>query len=311
MRYIILLSMINNLCFGGIIHISFSDSTSSVDIDYNELRNIEFCDSSMIFVQGGTFEMGDHYNRGATEELPVHSVSVSDFYITKTEIAWEEWRTIMDNFVGMGEISGDGYPVNNISWYDAIVYCNKRSIMEGLIPCYSILGSTNPTDWGEIPTVYNPDWEVAECNWVANGYRLPTEAEWEYAARGGIHNTDDYEYSGCHEETALTNYAWYSANSGNYLHQAGIKSPNQIGIYDMSGNLEELCWDSFNPNYFSDCYNLGTVYDPTGPLDRTWGRILKGGDYLGDSYFCRVSYRVILDPVDSSDRYGFRVVRKP
>jgi formylglycine-generating enzyme required for sulfatase activity len=276
-------------CFAAKIHINFTDSTTSVEIDFNELRNIEFCDSTMIFVQGGTFEMGDHYNRGAVDELPVHSVSVSDFYIGRTEITWKEWREVMDTFIGIGNQASDKYPVVNISWYHTLVYCNKRSIMEGFEPCY---------------TIY----------WETDGYRLPTEAEWEYVARGGIHNTDDYEYSGCHEESDLINYAWYTANSGSYLHPVATKLPNQIGIYDMSGNAGEWCWDTFDPDYYSDCYDIGTIYDPTGPLPGNgWvgSCVLRSGAYLGDSYPCRVSYREILGHVYPYEYCGFRVARKP
>jgi sulfatase modifying factor 1 len=273
----------------------------------------------MIFVQGGTFEMGDHYDRGSIEELPVHSVTVSDFYINKTEITWKEWREVMDTFVGIGNQDRDKYPANDMSWYHSLVYCNKRSVMEGFEPCYTIYDSTNPDDWGRIPTELSdpntPDWDAVVCNWVADGYRLPTEAEWEYAARGGIHNTDDFEYSGCHLETDLTDYAWYTANSGGgYLQKVATKLPNQIGIYDMSGNVEEWCWDTFDPDYYSDCYDLGTVYDPTGPsTGNGWVGtcIPKGGAYVGDSYSCRVSYREVTGHDGSYNYCGFRVVRKP
>ncbi|MDA3885875.1 MAG: SUMF1/EgtB/PvdO family nonheme iron enzyme [Candidatus Delongbacteria bacterium] len=317
MRNIVLVLMTFSVCYAGIIHINFNDSIAAVDIDYNELRNIEFCDSSMVFVQGGEFEMGDHYDRGSTLELPVHSVSVSDFYINKTEITWKEWREVMDTFVGIGKIAGDEYPVNDINWYYILVYCNKRSILEGLEPCYTIYSSTTPEDWGRIPTEMDdpniPDWDAVVCNWEADGYRLPTEAEWEFAARGGVHNTDDLEYSGCHEEADLTNYAWYSANSGNYSHPVATKLPNQLGIYDMSGNVGEWCWDTYDPDYYSDCYDIGTVYDPTGSSDSGWvgSCILRSGAYSGDSYPCRVSYREILGHIDPYEYCGFRVVRRP
>ncbi|MBU4486087.1 MAG: formylglycine-generating enzyme family protein [Candidatus Delongbacteria bacterium] len=315
-RSIIILMMIFLNCFAGKIHINFNDSTTSAEIDYSELRNIEFCDSSMVFVHGGSFEMGDHFSEGSKSELPVHSVTVSDFYISKTEVTWKDWRTVMDTFVGIGNQEGDAYPVNNINWYSTLVYCNKKSIMEGLEPCYTIYSSTNPDDWGEVPTEFDdpniPDWDAVVCDWEANGYRLPTEAEWEYAARGGVHNVDDYRYSGCHNEIDLKDYAWYSANSDGIPHPVGTKLPNQLNIYNMNGNVSELCWDSFEPDYYSDCNDLGTVDNPTGSTDTTWGRITRGGTYyLLGSFYSRISYRCTDSPYMSMPYNGLRLVRKP
>jgi formylglycine-generating enzyme len=314
-RLTIILMMIFLDCFAAKIHINFNDSTTSVEIDVNELRNIEFCDSSMVFVKGGIFEMGDHYSEGSKSELPVHSVIVSDFYIGKTEVTRKEWREVMDTFVGIGIQEWDDYPVDNINWYYTLVYCNKRSIMEGIEPCYTIYDSTNPDDWGRIPTEMDdpniPDWDAVICNWEANGYRLPTEAEWEYAARGGVHYADNFRYSGCHNEADLTEYAWYSANSGNYLHPVGTKIQNQLGIFDMSGNVIENCWDWYGPDYYATCYNIGLVVDPRGSSYVGYGRINKSGSSIEDPYYCRISYRGTGSPYMRMSFNGLRLVRKP
>jgi len=133
----------------------------------------------MIFVQGGTFLMGDHYNEGFSNELPTHNVTVSSFYIGQYEVTQGEYQAIIGNNLVYDYGVGSNYPVYYVSWYDAVAYCNALSTAEGLTPCYSGSGTS------------------ITCDWNANGYRLPTEAEWEYAARGGTASDNaDYRYSG-------------------------------------------------------------------------------------------------------------------
>ncbi|MBO6131182.1 MAG: SUMF1/EgtB/PvdO family nonheme iron enzyme [Treponema sp.] len=136
---------------------------------------------------------------------------------------------------------GSNYPAYFVSWYDALVYCNRRSIGEHLTPCYTINNSTNPDDWGSVPTEADETWDAVTCDFTANGYRLPTEVEWEYLARGGnTSNSNQTIYSG---SDTIDDVAWYPDNSGGKTHEVKTKAPNALGLYDMSGNVWEFCWD--------------------------------------------------------------------
>ena len=247
-------------------------------------------------------------------------VTLSSFWISPYEVTQEEFESVMTGnkngieanpsyFQGdtkppaEGEVQGRR-PVEGVSWYDAIVYCNLLSIKEGLTPCYTIKSSTDPALWGTSPTsIYAEDfddWKSVTCNFDADGYRLPTEAEWEYAARGGQTGITDgswnYDYSG---SNTLDDVAWYSGNSGG-THEVGKKQANALGLYDMSGNVWEWCWDRYGS---SNGYPSGTE-DPAGP-DTGSERVIRGGSW---SYFasnCNVSYR---DDNGGSGR-GFRLVR--
>ena len=172
----------------------------------------------------------------------------------------------------------DSYPVEQVSWYDAIYFCNKLSQKGGLEPVYSVNGSTDVTKWGYTP----PEWEEIKGkitqNIDANGYRLPTEEEWEYAARGG----QNYEYAGSNN---LGEVGWYYENSGYMTHPVAQKKPNGYGLYDMSGNV----WE-----YISENYNDG--------------RCERGGGWYLDSDYCKVDYRS-YDSAYSCHSYGFRLAR--
>jgi formylglycine-generating enzyme required for sulfatase activity len=165
-----------------------------------------------------------------------------------------------------------------------VTYCNLKSQQHGLTPCYNL------SDWS--------------CDFSANGYRLPTEAEWEYAARGGINWTDDYRYSGCHEESELGDYAWYYSNSSMQTHEVGTKLPNQLGIYDMSGNVYEWCNDWYDHAY----YSISPASNPIGPVSSSY-RVMRGGGWLNGASYSRVAYRLDYIPAYSDRSIGFRLVR--
>ena len=236
----------------------------------------------MIYVEGGTFEMGDQFNEGDSDELPVHEVTLSSFYIGQYEVTQGEFEVLMGSNPAHDYGVGDDYPIYHVTWYDAVEYCNALSEQEGLTPCYNL------SDWS--------------CDFSANGFRLPTEAEWEYAARGGVNWTDNRRYSGTTDE--LDDYAWYDDNSGGQTHEVGIKFPNQLGIYDMSGNVWEWCNDWYSSNY----YQSNPAENPTGPSSGSF-HVARGGSWYYDANYCRVSYRDISDPGAGDHYVCFRVVR--
>lgn len=253
--------------------------------------------AGFVNVPGGTFNMGDTHGVGLGEELPVHSVTLSPYYIGITEVTQAEWQAVMGSNPASSYGVGDNYPVYNVSWYAIMKYCNLRSMAEELTPCYSISGSTDPANWGNVPTSNDLTWNAAICDWDANGYRLPTEAEWEYAARGATTNPD-YLYSGSDDIDAV---AWNAPTD--HSQPVGTKAPNGIGTYDMSGNVFEWCWDRFG------YYSSDPQTDPTGPASGGW-RIFRGGFWNSDDHGCRVSYRAGWSPYGSEYTVGFRVCRK-
>ncbi|MFA7213990.1 MAG: formylglycine-generating enzyme family protein [Candidatus Cloacimonadaceae bacterium] len=195
---------------------------------------------------------------------------------------------------------GGNYPVYNVTWYSILKYCNLLSMNEGLIPCYTISDSIDPSDWGSVPTSSNDAWNAAICNWDANGYRLPTEAEWEYAARGAT-NDPDYLYSGSDNIDVV---AWYNGNSGSTTHIVGTKNPNTLGIYDMTGNVWEWCWDWYG-GYSADAQD-----NPTGP-ESGFSRLRRGSSWFNNYQNCRITIRAIGAPYISGTGgdYGFRLCR--
>ena len=180
-----------------------------------------------------------------------------------------------------GEIQ-ENRPVDSVSWYDALVYCNRLSIKEGLTPCYTIKKTTNPDLWGETPkTLPDKDWDAVICDFSANGYRLPTKVEWAYLARGGnLTNEGQTIYSGSDnaDEVAWTiDTCYYIGNKGRTYgtHEVKKLKPNALGLYDMSGNLFEWCWDGykFNPNPGVDAPKkyIGVIFHYAGGGCWDWG----------------------------------------
>ena len=251
----------------------------------------------------GSKEGWNYYNK------LVHEVVITKpFYMGKYEVTQAEY----EKYCSYGSSSpssiygdGDNYPTYYVSWYDALVYCNKRSMAEGLTPCYSRSFSTDPKVWGTVPTSSDSTWDAIECNWTANGYRLPTEAEWEYAARAGDNTVDSLTYSGTSNVDELGEYAWYLDNSNYKAHEVGTKLPNAYGLYDMTGNVWEWCWNWHTESY--DTKSEGGS-DPTGASDGSY-RVFRGGSWNLNSNWCDVSFRNQGLPSSPGAYTGFRVVR--
>ena len=239
---------------------------------------------SFVRVEGGTFQMGN--NSGDSDEKPAHTVTVKSFYLSKYPVMQKEWFEVMGTTIrqqqtvaGASRLCGEGdsYPMYNVSWFEAVEYCNRLSVKEGLTPAYSGAGN------------------AITCDWNANGYRLPTEAEWEYAAKGKNSELSATEYR-------LDALAWYADNSGGGAKPVGTKTPNSLGLYDMSGNVWEWCWD-----WYGD-YSSGAQTDPRGASSGP-GRVGRGGSWSDSAQNIRFTSRNYGAPSNRGNSLGFRLVR--
>jgi formylglycine-generating enzyme required for sulfatase activity len=235
----------------------------------------------MVLIKGGEFMMGS--SKYSNDEQPVRKVRVDSFWMDRFEVTQKAYNAITGK--NPSKTRDPDFPVEQVSWYDAITYCNMRSIREGLKPCYNL--------------------ETLECDFDADGYRLPTEAEWEYACRAGSSS----EFTFGDKEDDLYRYGWYKRNSGGTPHKVGQLSPNAFGLYDMHGNVWEWCNDIYTNQYIAD-----ELVNPRGPKSGN-KRVLRGGSWNSESMECRAAARhsenaKFADVCFGADAYGFRCVRK-
>jgi formylglycine-generating enzyme required for sulfatase activity len=240
-------------------------------------------DVDMVFVPGGSFEMGKELNpaSGYGDQTP-HTVTLSGFYMGRTEVTQELYQAVMGT--NPSNYRGDNLPVETVSWYDAVEFCNALSEREDLTPAYTVNGTD--VTW----------------NRNATGYRLPTEAQWEYAAKGGdplAPGWVGYTYAGSNDPDEV---AWHSGNSGSRTHEVGTKAANGLGLYDMIGNVWEWCWDWY------DSYSSEPQTNPGGASSGS-DRVLRGGYWYDSAEFVRSAFRSISDPDYRSNSVGFRLVR--
>jgi formylglycine-generating enzyme required for sulfatase activity len=220
----------------------------------------------MVLCIGGTFPMGDIDGHGNDSEKPVHYVTLNDFYIGKYPVTQKQWIQIMGNNRNHSKFKGNNLPVENVSWLDAQKFIVKLNSLTG------------------------------------KKYRLPTEAEWEYEACGGA-SSRDCIYAGSND---IDDVAWYEDNSGRKTQPVGTKKPNELGIYDMSGNV----WEWVNDWYEMEYYKNSTDTNPTGPTGGSY-RAIRGGSWCGNAEHCRVSTRYLDSPSSRTDTLGFRLALSP
>jgi formylglycine-generating enzyme required for sulfatase activity len=239
----------------------------------------------MMLIPAGTFPMGspERDSSAFQDEKPQHGVRITQpFYLGIHPVTQGEYRQVVKKNPSL--FSGEEHlPVETVSWFDAVGFCNALSQKEGLPPFYAIEGEA----------VEVPDWNGL-------GYRLPTEAEWEYACRAG--STTWFSFGD--DENALGQYAWYSANSIGKTHPVGEKTPNGFGLYDMHGNVWEWCWDE----YADDYYQKSPADDPRGP-EQAANRVIRGGSCGNDPRRARSAYRDEYAPEYQHNDLGFRLAR--
>jgi eukaryotic-like serine/threonine-protein kinase len=257
-------------------------TTASAPLEFTTRSGIE-----MVHLPGGEFAMGS--KQGNPDEAPVHRVKISAFLMDKFEVTHEMFVKVQLPNPSHWQ-DNPKKPVNRVRWRDAKQYCNERSLLEGLKPCYN----EKTLDW--------------DCNYAASGYRLPTEAEWEYAARAGTEGPYDF---GSPDKLRL--YAWFTGNAEQKTHPAGQKKPNAWGLYDLYGNVSEWCEDVYDPTY----YKQSPALDPTGPPNpgKDVRRVIRGGNWKSSPDQCRAPARQgertgDSDACFSTDYCGFRCVRR-
>ena len=241
----------------------------------------------MISLPGGELVMGT--DRGSPDEAPPHKVRLTPFLMDKFEVTHEMFAKVQLPNPSRWQ-DQPRKPVERVRWRDAKQYCNERSLLESLKPCYN----EKSLDW--------------DCDVTASGYRLPTEAEWEYAARAGVEGALDFGTA-----DKLRSYAWFAANADQQTHSVGQKKPNLWGLCDMYGNVSEWCEDVYSPAYYKE----SAAVDPHGPPSpgKDVKRVIRGGSWKSSAEACRATARQgektgDADACFSTDYCGFRCVRR-
>ncbi|MCL1859190.1 MAG: formylglycine-generating enzyme family protein [Oscillospiraceae bacterium] len=234
--------------------------------------------NNFIKVDGGIFFRKGDYQVKKGISFEKIKVKVNDFYIDDFVITQGDWNQVMD--YNPSRFKNDELPVETVGWNESVLFCNRKSEKDGLKPCYTISG------------------EHVECDFTANGYRLPTEAEWEFAAIGGI-KSKGYRYAG---SDILDEVAWYSKNAEKTTHPRGQKLANELGLYDMCGNVFEWCWDWF------DKFDCDYMDNPTGPVKGKM-KVSRGNNWVNGESVSELNRRAHRDPYGTSDHQGFRIAR--
>jgi formylglycine-generating enzyme required for sulfatase activity len=273
------------------------------------IRTISGISVPFRYVPAGSFQRG-----GTATNI---SVITTGYWMGETEVSQELFLAVMGINPGSSSGADSGEvqnrrPVENVNWYAAITFCNKLSLLDGKEPVYSVSGINNWASlaYNSIPTSNNSTWNAAVMDTSKNGYRLPTEMEWTWAAMGADKtiqpNTTGYAkaFAGSTGSNSIGDYVWYNSNSNNKTHEGGKRQANELGLYDMSGNVREWCWDWFGT------YPVGTQTDYRGPASGGY-RVAQGGSWGDDASRCAVAHRDNYDPYFRSIRIGFRLVVCP
>ena len=236
-----------------------------MDLVYTE-QGVSGISFDMVYVKGGFFDMGSDTNSFERED-PIHKVKLDDFFMGQFPVTQAVWKAVMGEDNNPSFFQGDRRPVESVSWHKVQEFIQKLNQQSNEL------------------------------------YRLPTEAEWEYAARGG-RSSQGFVYAGSNK---LWEVGWYFENSYGETKAVGQRRPNEQGLYGMSGNIWEWCQDWYLADYYEECANNGVVINPQGP-DGGDSRVIRGGGWGYDLRFCRSTYRNLIDPGNTFNALGFRLV---